>query len=45
MTPVIFEPTILASELLQTHALGYGYIEARTDPTQHNSLVRLQITK
>ena len=36
MTPVIFEPTILASELLQTHALGYGYIGARTDTTQQS---------
>jgi hypothetical protein len=42
---MVFEPTIPTSELLQTHALGYGYIEARTDPTQHSSLVRLLITQ
>jgi len=32
-----FEPALPASELpAQTHALGYGYIGARTDTTQQS---------
>jgi len=38
-----YEPAIPAVKRLQTYALGYGYIEARTDTT--NSLDRLQIRK
>jgi hypothetical protein len=36
MSPVGFESTISASERLQTYALGYGYIEARTNTTQQS---------
>jgi DNA-binding sugar fermentation-stimulating protein len=31
-----FEPAIPASQRPKTHALGYGYIEARTDTTQQS---------
>ena len=43
MPPVGSEPTISAGERPQTYALGYGYLEP--EPTQHNSLDRLQIKK
>jgi len=36
MHPLGFEPTISAGERLQTYALGYGYIGARTDTTQQS---------
>jgi len=36
MPPVGFETTISAGEQPQTHALGRGYIEARTDTTQQS---------
>jgi hypothetical protein len=36
MLPVGFEPTISEDKRPQTYALGYGYIEARTDTTQQS---------
>jgi hypothetical protein len=36
MPPVGFESTTSASERSQTYALGYGYIEARTNTTQQS---------
>ena len=36
MSPMGFEPTISVGERPQTYALGYGYIEARTDTTQQS---------
>jgi len=38
MLRVGFEPTISAGERPQTHALGYGYIGARTDTTQQTNI-------
>jgi hypothetical protein len=36
MSPVGFGPTILSSGRPQAHALGYGYVGARTDTTQQS---------
>ena len=36
LPPAAFEPTTPASERLETHALGRGYIGARTDTTQQS---------
>jgi len=38
MTLAGFEPVIKASERLWTHALGYGYIAARTYTTQQTNI-------
>jgi hypothetical protein len=36
MSPIGFERPIAAGEQPHTHALGYGYIEARTDTTRQS---------
>ena len=36
MLPAEFEPAIPASDRTQTHALGRGYIETRTDTTRQS---------